>query len=140
MPAVLHHVPGTDGESDLTVGQVKAVIARHGFHRLEIENLLVELGDMSRPAAADANVVDPARLFPAELDIALAHVVHALLREVPLVAVGVMAAQPGKRHVALTLVNVAVGVKLFEPVAHDLDVFDGEAEVIEAGSKAWLAL
>lgn len=62
--AVRDHAPGADDQVKLAVRQVKTVIPAEIFRRLELENFSVELGDMSRPAAADGDVIDPARLFP----------------------------------------------------------------------------
>src|SRR5918993_2958474 len=86
--AVGHHVPGANCQTHLAVAQIVAVIAGHAFHWPQVENLLVVLGNIGGPAAADADMVDPTRLFPAEFDIAFANIVHAFLREIELIAVG----------------------------------------------------
>ena len=63
-------------------------------------------------------MIDPARLFPAEFDVAFAHVGHAFLRQIELVAVRVVAAQAGEGHVALALVICRYrGMTALMPVA-----------------------
>src|SRR5689334_15756750 len=51
-----------------------------------------------------------------------------------------MASQAGKRHMALALVNIDVRIGLFDSVANDLNIFDREAEMIEARLETGLAL
>ena len=111
------------------------------FHGPEIENFLIILGDMRRPAAANADVIDPARLFPAEFDIAFAHVGHAFLRKIELIAVRIVAAQAGERHVALALRECRRrdNIALMRSRT-SLHIFDGKAEMIQARSETGLAL
>src|SRR5262245_5875463 len=90
------HAPRTDRQANLAVGQIVAVIAGQTLDRLEIENFLVELGDVRRAEAADGDVIDPTRLLPAEFDIAFADIGHAFLRKIVLVAVGIVTTQSGE--------------------------------------------
>ena len=85
-------------------------------------------------------MIDPSWLLPPFLQIALTNICHAFLREIELIAVGIVTSQAGEGDVALALGNVNVRIKLFQPVAHFLDVIHFEAEVIEAGSESGLAL
>ena len=78
-PTVSHHVPGADHQVNFAVGQIETVAAAEILHWLEFKDFLIEFGDMSGPTAADRDMIDPARLLPAFVQIALAHVGHALL-------------------------------------------------------------
>ncbi len=101
---------------------------------------MVELGDVSGAAAAQADVIDPAWLFPAEFNVALAHIGHAHLRQIPLVTVRIVTAQAGEGDVALALMDVDVRVRLLYTLAHQVDILDGKAEMVEARAKSRLAL
>ena len=138
--AVSIHVPRSDHQEYFAVAQIKAVVAAETFHRLEFEGLLVEFGNGGWPGAPQGDVIDPSWLLPPFLQIALTNICHAFLREIELIAVGIVTSQAGEGDVALALGNVNVRIKLFQPVAHFLDVIHFEAEVIEAGSESGLAL
>src|SRR5262245_59514514 len=85
-------------------------------------------------------MIDPARLFPAELDITFAHIGHAFLGKIVLVAVRIMTAQSGEGHVSRALGNIDVRIRLFNPLAHYLHTLDSKAKVVEARSETRLAL
>src|SRR6185503_9159644 len=134
------HAPRPDRQAHFAVSEVVTVVARQALDRLEIENFLIELGDIRRAAAAHANVIDPTRLFPAELNVAFADVVHAFLGKVPLIAVGIVAAQAGEWDMPRALRNINLRIRLLNPLAHEIDTLYGEAKMIEARPEAGLAL
>ena len=107
---------------------------------LELENLLVIFSEMGGTRAPNSDVIDIARLFPAVLEIALAHVGHTLLGEVELVVIRIVGSETGKRDVTLALDHKNVGIKLLQPIPDGLNVFDFKTEVIQTGREARLAL
>src|SRR4029453_105008 len=138
--AVFDHIPGTESNRDFAVGDVIAVVPRQAFDRLEFENFLVILSEVRRTRAANSDVIDPARLLPAFLEVAFAHVGHALLGEVELVVIRIVGSKTGEGNVTLALDHKNVGIKLLQPVSDGLHVVHLQAEVIEAGGKTRLAL
>src|SRR6266516_1833948 len=85
-------------------------------------------------------MADGARLLALRLDVDGGPVLHVLLRKVEDVARGIVGADAGEGARARTLQDVDAGMALAQPRADLLRVFHFQAEVIEPGRAARLAL
>src|SRR5262249_31392966 len=106
------NLPRQDRYGDAAVAEEVTALLAFDVAPLELEHVGVEIGNAFGLAHADREVADGVVLLPLALRIDLGSVLVALLRQVEIVAGGVMSTVTGKGPVAGPLHDLDVGVFL----------------------------
>src|SRR5215470_3723379 len=129
-------LPRQDGHGDAAIGEEITALFALDVAALELIDVAIEIGDALGLAHPQREVADRGVLLPLALGIDLGAVLVPLLRQIVIVAGGIVRAVARKRAVAGPFHDLDVGVFLRHRLAYFLEVLHLDAEVIEASLAA----
>src|SRR5215510_4106158 len=126
------NLPQHDCHGDPTIGQLVTTVFGRNVAGFELEHVRVEIGDTFRVARAQREMTEGRFLLPLALGIDLGPVFVSGLRQVEVVARGVVRAVTRKRPVTRPLYDLDVGIFLGDLAADLVEILHFDAEVVEA--------
>ena len=126
-------------ERHSAVGEIEVGIFQGLLGFLEIEAIAEKLGDHRRVHDPQFEMMNASRRFALLLNVDIAAVRHALLRQIEVIAFRVMGAVGGKRAVRRPLQHGDLGIFLLDAPDRLFDVVDVDAEMMQPGHVTGLA-
>ncbi len=131
------HLPWRDDQRDFSVGEIKIGIFQGLFFFLKVEQIPIKSGDprgihdpqLNVMNAPFRSLLDLRRARPNRIDVS--PVFHSFLRQVKVIAFGVVSAKGGEGSVGRPSKHGNLGIFLFDPRDGRIDVVDVDAKVVQ---------
>ena len=113
------------------VGEIKVGILQRFFFFFQVEKIPIESSYRHRVHHTQLDVMDASCLLPSLLDINVPSVIHAFLRQVEVVAFGIVGAESGEGSVGRPPEHGNVRIFLFDACDGFFDVVNVDAKMMQ---------